>query len=356
MIGTQDSEEVDDDYLMPTEKDFFVLPMLDDLGRQPYHLVALVGTFKLKALASDYRTNLVRSEALLSPKGKPVLVRMLFSLGNRTYGHYENGIMRVYAPTLALAASAAVDFRRYMNAPPPERPGFYLLRTDGQEPRTEFIQAKRMVKMDDQALALHYGPTLPAWVQDWLARLAERCSGVSVLYGPPGCGKTTFVRALMSKLADKFVFYYLPVGDFELLSNPQFVGFWLRQTERHRNQQKIVILEDAESLLAPRSESIRAQVSDLLNVADGFLGDHLQLHIIATTNVPIRELDPAVTRPGRLLGAREFPRLSRDAALRLAEVKGIHVLPEQQDYSLAEIYCHAPNSCQLPQARRFGFA
>jgi SpoVK/Ycf46/Vps4 family AAA+-type ATPase len=210
--------------------------------------------------------------------------------------------------------------------------------------------------MDDQAMALHYGPELPVWEQDWLARLAERCSGVSVLYGPPGCGKTTYLRALMAKLADKFVFYYLPIADFDLLSSPQFVGFWLRQTERHSDKQKVAILEDAESLLAPRSESIRAQVSDLLNVADGFLGDHLKLHIIATTNVPIRELDPAVTRPGRLLGAREFPRLGQEAALRLAEAKGIVGLPVQPDYSLAEIYCHAPNSCHLPHARRFGFA
>ena len=97
-------------------------------------------------------------------------------------------------------------------------------------------------------------------------------------------------------------------------------------------------------------------VSDLLNIGDGFLGDHLKLHVIATTNVPIRELDPAVTRPGRLMGAREFPRLSRDAALRLAEVRGVASLPEQADYSLAEIYCHAPNTCKLPTMRRVGFA
>jgi hypothetical protein len=97
-------------------------------------------------------------------------------------------------------------------------------------------------------------------------------------------------------------------------------------------------------------------VSNLLNIGDGFLGDHLKLHLVATTNVPIRELDPAVTRPGRLMGAREFPRLGREAALRLAEAKGIQELPEQPDYSLAEIYCHAPGTCHLPRTRRVGFA
>jgi len=56
------------------------------------------------------------------------------------------------------------------------------------------------------------------------------------------------------------------------------------------------------------------------------------------------------------MGAREFSRLRRDAALRLAEAKGIQSLPEQPDYSLAEIYCHAPNTCKLPSTRRVGFA
>ena len=62
------------------------------------------------------------------------------------------------------------------------------------------------------------------------------------------------------------------------------------------------------------------------------------------------------TRPGRLMGAREFPRLSRESAFRLAEAKGITTLPEQTDYSLAEMYCRAPLAAKLQKARRFGFA
>jgi hypothetical protein len=73
-------------------------------------------------------------------------------------------------------------------------------------------------------------------------------------------------------------------------------------------------------------------------------------------NVPMASLDPAMTRPGRLMGAREFPRLSRASALRLAEAKGIHLVPEQADYSLAEIYGRAPLAAKLQKARRLGFA
>jgi len=54
-------------------------------------------------------------------------------------------------------------------------------------------------------------------------------------------------------------------------------------------------------------------------------------------NCPIEKLDPAIVRPGRLLACREFKRLNPEQAQMLAAAKGLN-LPEQADYSLAEIY------------------
>ena len=45
-------------------------------------------------------------------------------------------------------------------------------------------------------------------------------------------------------------------------------------------------MEDAEELLLPRDESSQTKVANLLNIGDGFLGEHLRLHVIATTNAP----------------------------------------------------------------------
>ena len=36
-------------------------------------------------------------------------------------------------------------------------------------------------------------------------------------------------------------------------------------------------------------------------MADGFLGDYLKIHVVATTYAPVRELDKAILRPGRLI-------------------------------------------------------
>ena len=176
---------------------------------------------------------------------------------------------------------------------------------------------------DAEELALHYGADFVGWEQQWLAQLAQRRSGVTVLFGPPGVGKTSYLKMLMARFIDRFVFYYLPLSSFEVLSAPQFVGFWLDQNRLHKAKAKLAIIEDAENLLLPRDERSRAQVSNLLNISDGFLGEHLKLHVVATTNVAIRRLDEAVLRPGRLMGTREFRRLTRAEALRLAQAKGL---------------------------------
>jgi hypothetical protein len=351
-----DESDPDETSSETTRASFLLMPMLEQIHRQPYHSIAIHGPFHLKELLNEHRPKLFRSEARLSEKSKPLLERLLFIFGEGVFAVYEPRSLTVYARTPEKATELAVQFRRYVRPPAPKKPGFHLLRLDGSYPESEFVPLTRPLTLTDEAVQLHYGTDFIEWEQDWIERLAQRTSGVSVLFGPPGCGKTTYLRALMAKLLDRHVFYYLPISEFEVLSNPRFVGFWLHESRLHDNAQKIAILEDAEELLMPRDEGNRDKVSNLLNIGDGFLGDHLKLHVVATTNVPIQSLDPAVTRPGRLMGAREFPRLSRASALRLAEAKGITSLPEQTDYSLAEIYCRAPLASKLQKARRLGFA
>jgi len=72
-------------------------------------------------------------------------------------------------------------------------------------------------------------------------------------------------------------------------------------------------------------------------------------------NSPVRQLDPALLRPGRLMGTREFRRLTRPEAQRLAEAKGLS-LPDQNDFSLAELYCGAVASPMSNSDRHVGFA
>ena len=102
-------------------------------------------------------------------------------------------------------------------------------------------------------------------------------------------------------------------------------------------------------LLVQRDPQSRGTVSNLLNATDGFLSDQLRLHVIATVNCPLSQLDPAVIRPGRLVGYREFRRLTREEARRLASAKGLS-FNDAPDYSLAELY--SPPAPGLITSRR----
>jgi hypothetical protein len=345
------------DALVPNEVTFFSLPMLDRLRGRPYHMASLTGKFDLKALARDYAAHVFRSELTLRRKEAARVRRLLLLLEGQTAVLYEGEELRVYAPDAHSATQTAEAFERYRLAPPSPKPRFYLvsIASDGT-PHTQDVLVDRPCPMSEADLELHYGDDLPPWERAWLERLRQRPSGVSVLYGETGCGKTTYLRTLLARLLDASAWYYLPIWQVPSLSDPRLVGFWLDQQSQHEGKSLITIIEDAEELLLPRDKGNRDKVSNLLNIGDGFLGDFLKMHIIATTNTHLDELDPAVMRPGRLLGTREFRRLTRQEAARLAQAKGL-ILPDQPDYSLAEIYCqNALAEGELKRPRQIGFA
>ena len=58
----------------------------------------------------------------------------------------------------------------------------------------------------------------------------------------------------MARFTNRFVFYYLPISSFDVLSAPQFVAFWINQNQLHKGKAKLAIVEDAEELLLPRSK------------------------------------------------------------------------------------------------------
>jgi hypothetical protein len=339
----------------PRDVPFFKMALLDQLLRRPYHAVALEGPFHVKKLAQDYRAQVFRSETSINRSGAPCIDRLLLVLGDGVFAYLDDEVFKLYAPSPQSAEAAALKFRRYVKPTAPGKPRFYVVAVNPEGPDAETVVIERAAPVATEELALNYGEDFPAWEEEWTERMRRVPSGLTILFGPPGCGKTSYLRALMSRLLDKAVFYFVPLSESEMLSDPRFVNFWVAQTRRHGKKQKIAILEDAEELLLTRDGGTRDKGSNLLNIADGFLGDHLKLHVIATTNVPISKLDPAIVRPGRLIGVREFRRLTRKEALRVAEAKGI-VLPDQADFSLAEIYCARAKTERLGQPQKIGFA
>ncbi len=199
-----------------------------------------------------------------------------------------------------------------------------------------------------EQLALYYGAGMPGWMERWLAALHQRRYGLTIFTGPPGTGKTTLLRSLALWLSDSHMFYFMPAARFTAIESGEIVKFWAEQN-RQSKLRKILILEDAESVLRQRGEDNREKVASLLNLTDGMMGDALGLHVICTLNCDLSELDPALLRPGRLVGQRELGALATDEARQLAA--HLQRQPPAGPCTLAEVL-HGPTAPLAPRPTR----
>lgn len=209
------------------------------------------------------------------------------------------------------------------------------------------ISTDQMVTRDQ--VDVYYGNGVASWADAWIGELGNRRYGLSVLTGAPGTGKTTLLRSLASWLGGTHMFYFMPAARFTQVESGEIVNFWADEN-RASKLRKILILEDAESVLQRRAEDNREKVASLLNLTDGMMGDALGLHVICTLNCGLADLDPALLRPGRLVAQREFGPLPLDRARRLAT----HLkrpLPEKPS-TLAEIVHGQPAPVAPPAPRR----
>lgn len=142
---------------------------------------------------------------------------------------------------------------------------------------------------------------------------ADNESGLLILHGDKGTGKSTYIRHLISVNPEK-KFVYIPANLVSMLSQPNFSSF-LMTLQNH-----IIILEDCEEAIKDRkSNGTPAAVSLLLNMTDGLLSDGLGLKFICTFNDDVKNIDSALLRKGRLISKYEFKPLCMDKANELLE-------------------------------------
>lgn len=170
---------------------------------------------------------------------------------------------------------------------------------------------------------------------------SEDESGLIILHGDKGTGKSTYIRHLISMNPEK-KFVYIPANLVSILSQPNFSTF-LMTLQNH-----IIILEDCEEAIKDRkSNGSPAAVSLLLNMTDGLLSDGLGLKFICTFNDDVKNIDSALLRKGRLISKYEFKSLCKEKANELLESlygkgfeDGDYELEPRtdRDLSLADIY------------------
>nr|XP_054771693.1 mitochondrial chaperone BCS1-like [Lytechinus pictus] len=119
-----------------------------------------------------------------------------------------------------------------------------------------------------------------------------------LLYGPPGCGKSSFIMALAGELQ-----YSICMMN---LSERSLSDDRLNHLMNVAPQQSVILLEDIDAAFISREEADdpryqgmgRVTLSGLLNTLDGVASTEARI-LFMTTNY-IDRLDPALIRPGRV--------------------------------------------------------
>jgi hypothetical protein len=330
------------------------LPVLAAYGTAPLHRFLLQREeWEHDRILADKERGILRSDRGESMRGlewRDIVV----DEGAGVFIHIDNGRLSAFAPDLETAKKAALAFRTDYARPRNKARGCYhLITNSGDNIDTEVVELAGEISIGPEDLDLHYGAGFSKWTDSYVEKLSQKNSGLTVFEGPPGTGKTSYLRHLMFLLKDTHRFYFIPPANAGVLSNPEFIGFWSQQHAAHPSLRFVCVLEDAEGALMTRGTDNRRQVGAILNITDGLLADFLRLHIVCSINCKSTEIDAAFMRPGRLVAHHVFSRIDSVAAHRIA-AKASRSLPLQSDYSLAEIFNSDPMESR--EKPRIGFA
>lgn len=190
-------------------------------------------------------------------------------------------------------------------------------------------------------------PWMPITLEDYFKAYMESKQSVLILIGPPGTGKSTFIRTFFKWVHDNYKQACNLAVDSDVVGSVDLVNRFFR------SDSSVLAYEDMDAQLAKRTEGNQFMAT-LLNQTNGVVRRNQKKLIFSTNLQNTKSIDEALMRVGRCFDILEFNRLKPEHAQLIAEERNLPArnFSGQEDWSLAEILAHEEGPIQT--ANRFG--
>jgi len=134
-----------------------------------------------------------------------------------------------------------------------------------------------------------------------------------LMHGPPGTGKTRAIMSLFHEWQDWCAASVVTDAE-RFFGDPTYLNDVIFGAEG-RADWVLIVIEDGDEFIDVGQREHKGQaIARLLNMADGIVGQGLNLLTLITTNVPMDRLNPALARSGRCLADIHVGGFSEDDA------------------------------------------
>jgi hypothetical protein len=152
-------------------------------------------------------------------------------------------------------------------------------------------------------------------------------ASILLLIGPPGTGKTTFIRGLLQHTNSSAIVTY----DAGILEKDYVFANFIE------GDKSVMVMEDADMFLKSRKEG-NTMMHKFLNVGDGLVTTRNKKMIFSTNLPSINDIDPALVRPGRCYDILHFGELTQGEAEKLAKKAGVKIEGTRSKWSIADVF------------------